>query len=301
MANRENKHKPKLTGRLHERREKQNPEEGSGVGSWIREVHQVDPQEKGVSKVSEMTNPVTEASPYWSWVETTIWTERMLAALGNGVKGGKWFSLIDKVYRMQTLRVAWQQVKRNKGAAGVDDISIERFGFKAESYLEELSQSLKEGSYQPIAVKRVYIPKGPGQQRPLGIPAVKDRIVQAAVKLVIEPIFEKEFLPNSYGFRPKRGAKDALREVDQLLKEGYTWVVDADLKSFFDSIPHEYLQKQLERRISDGALLKLVEQFLLQEIMGGNGEVDSRSGHPLRARFFLLCWPMWLCIPWMRS
>ena len=191
----------------------------------------------------------------------------MLAALGNGVKGGKWFSLIDKVYRMQTLRVAWQQVKRNKGAAGVDDISIERFGFKAESYLEELRQSLKEGSYQPIAVKRVYIPKGPGQQRPLGIPAVKDRIVQAAVKLVIEPIFEKEFLSGSYGFRPKRGAKDALREVDQLLKEGYTWVVDADLKSFFDSIPHQYLQEQLKRRISDGALLKVIEQFLNQEIM----------------------------------
>lgn len=257
-----------MTNRLHERREQQNPEEGSGVGSWIREVHAVDPQEKGAFRVSNSTKPGVEAPAQWSWVETTIWTERMLAALDNGVKGGKWFSLMDKVYSMRSLRAAWQQVKRNQGAAGVDHVSIERFGYKAESYLEELSQSLKEGSYQPMAVKRVYIAKGPGQERPLGIPAVKDRIVQAAVKLVIEPIFEKEFLSVSYGFRPRRGAKDALREVDQLLKEGYTWVVDADLKSFFDSIPHEYLQKQLKRRISDGALLNLIEQFLLQEIMG---------------------------------
>ena len=131
----------------------------------------------------------------------------MLAALGNGVKGGKWFSLMDKVYSMRT-RAAWQRVKRNKGSAGVDHISIERFGYKAESYLEELSQSLKEGSYQPIAVKRVYIPKGPGQERPLGIPAVKDRIVQAAVKLVIEPIFEIwSFSPAAMGFVPSGGPR----------------------------------------------------------------------------------------------
>ena len=129
--------------------------------------------------MSNSTKPGVEAPAHWSWVETTIWTERMLAALDNGVKGGKWFSLMDKVYSMRSLRAAWQQVKRNKGAAGVDHVSIERFGYKAESYLEELSQSLKEGSYQPMAVKRVYIAKGPGQERPLGIPAVKDRIVSS--------------------------------------------------------------------------------------------------------------------------
>lgn len=185
----------------------------------MREVDKVDPQ--GVPKVPEKTNPGIETAPSnWSWVETTIWTERMLAALGNGVQGGQWFSLMDKVYALRTLRIAWKQVKRKQGAAGIDHVSIGRFEIKAETYLQELSESLRTGSYEPLAVKRVYIPKGDGSQRPLGIPAVKDRIVQTAVKLVIEPILERDFFPQSYGFRPKRGAKDALREVDQLLKEG---------------------------------------------------------------------------------
>lgn len=265
MVNGENKHEPKFRGTLHEKREKQTLVEGSGVGSWMRESHRSDPQ--GVPQVPEKTNPGKEAPPReWSWVETTIWTERMLAALENGVQGGKWFSLMDKVYALKTLRLAWRNVKRNQGAAGIDHISVERFEIKAEEYLQELSERLRSGSYAPIAVKRVYLPKGDGGQRPLGIPAVKDRIVQAAVKLVIEPIFEKEFLPQSYGFRPKRGAKDALREVAHLIEEGYQWVVDADLKSFFDTIGHGLIQEQLKRRISDGPLLRVIGQFLTQEI-----------------------------------
>src|SRR6266508_3925001 len=125
----------------------------------------------------------------WSWVEASVWNERMLAALQNGVKGGKWFSLIDKVYRAETLRAAWQKVEGNAGAAGVDGQSVERFAARAEMYLEELSTALKRGTYRPQPVRRVEIPKGGGKFRPLGIPVVKDRIVQTALKFVLEPIF----------------------------------------------------------------------------------------------------------------
>src|ERR1044071_4224762 len=162
----------------------------------------------------------------WSWVEASVWSEHMLAALENGVKGGQWFSLIDKVYRPETLRAAWKKVQANGGAAGVDRQSVERFGSRAEMYLEELSTALKKGTYRPEAVRRVEIPKMGGRFRPLGIPVVKDRIVQTALKFVLEPIFEREFVEMSYGFRPGLGCKDALRKVDRLLKEGYTFVVD---------------------------------------------------------------------------
>lgn len=180
-------------------------------------------------------------------IDRAIGTERMLAALDNGDKGNNWFSLIDKVDRPQTLMAAWQQVKVNKGAAGIDGQSIERFAADAERYLGELAEDLKEGRYRAAPVRRVEIPKAGGQARPQGIPTVKDRNVQAAVKRVIEPIFEKEFLPTSYGFRPGRGGKDALREVDEWLKKGYTHVVDADLNSYFDSIPHARLKERLKR------------------------------------------------------
>ena len=216
----------------------------------------------------------------WDWVETTIWTERMLAALGNGVKGSKWFSLIDKVARTDTLHLAWEQVARNKGAAGVDGQSVEKFAARAATYLEELEQSLKQGNYRPLPVKRVEIPKGPGQTRPLGIPAVKDRIVQTALKQVIEPIFENEFHDTSYGFRPGRGCKDALREVDGHLKAGYTHVVDADLKSYFDSIPHDRLLSRVEERISDGRVLELIRAYLKQDVMHGLERWTPTGGTP---------------------
>jgi RNA-directed DNA polymerase len=135
----------------------------------------------------------------WSWVEASIWTERMVSALVNGVEGGKWYSLMDKVYAPKALALAWERVRANKGAAGVDGQSVERFAAGAETYLAELSRDLREGRYWPQSVKRVDIPKGDGQTRPLGIPTVKDRIVQTAVKLVIEPIFEVQFLATSYG------------------------------------------------------------------------------------------------------
>ena len=188
--------------------------------------------------------------------KATVWTERMVSALDNGVKvckATKWFGLMDKVERQSTLAVAWERVARHGGAASIDRQSIERFAADSERYLSELAQSLKDRSYRPQAVKRVDIPKHDGKTRPLGIPTVKDRIVQTALKFVLEPIFEAQFLEASYGFRPGLSCKDALREVDGLLKEGYHFVVDADLQSYFDSIPHAPLMQRIEERISDGA------------------------------------------------
>ena len=138
----------------------------------------------------------------WSWVEASVWTDRMVSALENGVKGGRWYSLIDKVHVPATLVAAWERVQANGGAAGVDGQSIEGFEQGEQKYLAELATALRDGSYRPQPIRRVEIPKGDGRMRPLGIPAVKDRIVQTAVKLVVEPIFEAAFHPASYGFRP---------------------------------------------------------------------------------------------------
>jgi len=214
----------------------------------------------------------------WEWVEASIWTETMLTALENGVKGGKWFSLIDKVYRQDTLETAWQKVRAKKGAAGIDGITISKFESQKEKYLMELEHELKTGTYLPETVKRVYIPKGQGKMRPLGLPAVKDKIAQQAVKMAIEPIFEKEFLDVSFGFRPKRGAQMAIAEVERLINEGYTWVLDADLQNYFDVIPHDKLLAKVEQRISDGRINKLLEMWLKQEIMDECKTWEPTSG-----------------------
>lgn len=216
----------------------------------------------------------------YPWAEAAVWTERMLSALGNGVKGGKWFSLMDKVYAPKTLAAAWTKVRANKGAAGVDGQSIERFAARQDEYLAELSAALREGTYQPQAVKRVDIPKGDGRTRPLGIPTVKDRNVQQAVRLVIEPIFEKEFRDGSYGFRPGRGCHDALREVDRLIKDGYTHVADADLQAYFDSIPHDRLMARVEERVSDGRVLDLIRGWLEADILKGLERWTPTQGSP---------------------
>jgi RNA-directed DNA polymerase len=204
----------------------------------------------------------------------------MVSALVNGVKGGRWFSLIDKVTAPATLQAAWEKVRAKRGAAGVDGQSVERFARQAELYLRELAEGLRDGSYRPQPVRRVEIPKGDGRTRPLGIPAVKDRIVQTALKLVIEPIFEVKFSPTSYGFRPGRGCKDALREVDHLIKQGYTYVVDADLESYFDTIPHARLINRVEERISDGRVLALVRAFLDQDVLRGMERWTPMAGTP---------------------
>ena len=204
----------------------------------------------------------------------------MTSALDNGVKGGKWFSLIDKAVRPATLDIAWRKVAANKGAAGVDGQSVERFAARSDDYLRELGESLSARTYRPSPVKRVEIPKGDGKMRPLGIPTVKDRIVQTALKMTIEPIFESCFREGSYGFRPGRGAKDALRAVDVLIKEGFVHVVDADLKSYFDTIPRDRLMALVEEKISDGAILSLIQGFLGQDIMAEMKTWRPTAGTP---------------------
>jgi RNA-directed DNA polymerase len=239
----------------------------------------VKPEEARPAPTVSETKQGAEARDY-GWVEGTIWTDRMISALVNGVKGGRWFSLIDKVSAPRTLAVAWAKVQANRGASGVDGQRVERFAARQEEYLSELSQALRQGTYQPQAVRRVEIPKGDGGKRPLGIPTVKDRIVQTAIKLVIEPIFEAMFLASSYGFRPGRGCQDALREVDRLLGEGHVFVVDADLRSYFDSIPHERLLERVETRISDGRLLELLRSYLAQDIFDGMESWTPTGGTP---------------------
>jgi RNA-directed DNA polymerase len=229
------------------------------------------------------TAQVTEADARrqrWAWAEASIWTDRMLAALENGVRGGKWFSLMDKVCAPKTLRRAFERVASNAGAAGVDRVSVARFAQHAEPYLTEVAEQLKVGTYTVQGVRRVYLAKAGGGDRPLGIPTVKDRIVQTALKLVLEPIFEREFRDESFGFRPGRGAKDALRQVDQLLKAGYHYVVDADLKSYFDTIPQERLMALVTERVSDGSVLWLLGQYLRQQVVEGVKHWTPTHGTP---------------------
>lgn len=204
----------------------------------------------------------------WPWVEPNVWTERMLTALENGVKGGKWYSLMDKVGSLANLKSAFAMVKANKGSSGVDHQTIKMFEARLEDNLRHLAESLRTGTYRPQAIKRVWIPKpGTSEKRPLGIPTVRDRVVQAALRNVLEPIFDKDFAPHSYGFRPGCGCKDALRRVDALLRQGYAFVVDADLKSYFDTIPHDLLMARIREKIADNPLLALVDSFLRQRVM----------------------------------
>jgi RNA-directed DNA polymerase len=205
----------------------------------------------------------------------------MLMALETGVKGGCWFALVDKVYAERNLAAAAAHVIANQGAAGVDHVTVTDFGERLADELPKLSRHLREDSYRPRAVLRAHIPK-PGTQetRPLGIPSVRDRVVQAAVVNVIEPIFEREFAEHSYGFRPGRGCKDALRRVDKLLKAGYHFVVDADLKSYFDTIPHARLMTRVQERIADGRVLRLIESFLKAGILDGMTEWTPEAGAP---------------------
>jgi RNA-directed DNA polymerase len=197
-----------------------------------------------------------------------IWTDRMLEALETGVKGRRWYSLMDKVWNPSHLQLGAWQVIRNGGAPGVDHRSCEQLESELAGEVSLLERQLRAGTYQPQAVKRVWIAKaGRPEKRPLGIPTVRDRVVQATLRNVVEPIFEAEFVEHSYGFRPGRGATQALSRVEQLLSEGNTWVVDADIQGYFDNIPQERLMKLLAQRISDGRVLALIEAFLTQGVM----------------------------------
>ena len=217
----------------------------------------------------------------WRWVEPSAWTVRMLTTLEHGVEGGTWFRLFDKVFAERNLLAAFQHVASNRGAAGVDHVSVAQFERALPESLWEVSDQLKHGTYQPQSIRRVHLPKpGTNETRPLGIPTVRDRMVQAAVVNVIEPIFERDFAEHSYGFRPGRGCKDALRRVDQLLKAGYVHVVDADLKGYFDTIPHAPLMACLKTKIADGSVLSLMESFLKAHILDGLEQWSPEAGAP---------------------
>ena len=205
----------------------------------------------------------------------------MLTALEEGVKGGVWFALIDKVFAERNLRAAFQQVAKNDGAAGVDHETVSAFERQLTETIRWLSEGLMTGTYTPQPIRRAHIAKpGTNETRPLGIPTVRDRVVQAAVVNVIEPIFERDFAEHSYGFRPGRGCKDALRRVSQLLKEGYVHVVDADLKGYFDSIPHDRLMSRVKERIADGRVLRLIGDFLKADILDDMKRWIPEQGAP---------------------
>jgi RNA-directed DNA polymerase len=205
----------------------------------------------------------------------------MLAALETGVKGGRWFSLMDKVYAPANLAAAWKRVRSNRGAAGVDRQSVERFERHAPKYLEEVHRELREGRYCPSAVRRQWIPKPwNAQGRPLGIPTVRDRIVQSALRHVLEPIWEVKFADQSYGFRPGRSCKDALRRVDELLHAGFTWVVEADIQSYYDNIDKGRLLAEVAKEVADGKVLQLVEALLEQPVMEEASKWMPEAGIP---------------------
>jgi RNA-directed DNA polymerase len=217
----------------------------------------------------------------WSWVTSGVWTIRMLTTLEQGVRGGKWFRLFDKVYSERNLSAAFQQVAANKGAPGVDHVTIREFERRLPENLGRLADQLRQRSFRPQAIRRVHIEKpGTKETRPLGIPTVRDRTVQAAIANAIEPIFERDFAEQSYGFRPKRGCKDALRRVAGLLKAGYHYVVDADLKAYFDTIPHDRLMDRLREKIADGPVLNLIEAFLKAEILEELSQWTPEKGAP---------------------
>ena len=223
-----------------------------------------------------------EVAPKWAWTEASVWTERMLATLERGIKGNKWYSLIDKVWKMENLQSAVDRVVRNKSKHKPDGQRCWRYAQQKDRHLAVLQDKLRKGEYQPQPARRVWIPKlGSKELRPLGIPPVENRVVEMAVRQVIEPIFEQTFAEHSYGFRPGRGAKDALRRVQQLLDAGQIWVVDADIKGYFDNIPQDKLLAAVAQHVSDGAVLELLRRFLKQGVMeSGKGWQPTETGTP---------------------
>lgn len=204
----------------------------------------------------------------WSWIEHSVWTDRMLTRLEQSEPTTVWFGLWDKVYAGRNLQAAFLGVWRNDGAPGVDGQTVRQFDEQSESELARLGEELRHKRYRRQPARRVWIPKpGTTEKRPLGIPAVRDRTVEAAWRNVLEPIFENDFAESSYGFRPGRGCREAVGRVEELLKQGHTWCVDCDLKSYFDTIPHDRLMTLIKQRIVDGNVLGVLEQCLKAGVM----------------------------------
>lgn len=206
--------------------------------------------------------------------------QRTLYLCAKGSKKRRFHALYDKMYRPDILWEAWQRVKRNRGSSGVDNQTLEDISdYGEKKFLNELYMELKEKDYHPQPVLRTYIPKDEGKKRPLGIPTVKDRIAQMAMKIVIEPIFEADFKECSYGFRPKRNAHQAIAKIRKESKRRY-WVLDVDIQGYFDNINHEKLMKLVEQRINDRRMLKLIRKWLKAGIMEGDSLQESRLGAP---------------------
>ncbi|MCP5113554.1 MAG: group II intron reverse transcriptase/maturase [bacterium] len=225
--------------------------------------------------------PAGEPSPIRDWANPSVWTDRMLTALETGVRGGRWHTLSDKVFSPLNLFTASERVVANGGAAGVDHQSVEDFLARRPEELRRLEESLRNETYRPQAVRRTWIPKpGSTEKRPLGIPTVRDRVVQTALLHVLEPIFDATFARHSYGFRHGRGCHHALERVESLLKEGCVYVVDADLKSYFDTIPHDRLLDRVREKVSDSRVLRMIQMFLEQGVMDGLSQWVPEEGTP---------------------
>lgn len=194
----------------------------------------------------------------------------------------KWYSVIDKVYALPNLQAAWAKVRANGGAAGVDGMTVGKFGDGSGQRLQALAEDLRRKTYRPQPVRRVYLPKSGGGRRPLGIPTVRDRVVQQAILQVLSPIFEAKFSRRSHGFRPGRGCASALQVVDRAVQAGYTWVVDADIQAFFDSVDHDRLLDAVHEEVTDGSLLRLLRSILTAGVVepGTTAVVPSELGTP---------------------